>query len=176
FLLFCALQNSPTFGEDGYCGESAANFNTVVKQGRKPGLELMHGGIPVSMSSWAEHLFEGIRACASLLAKQLQDPAYEEAVSDQYAKVLDVSLTPSARLLETLKQTGSSFKAYALESSQTHTQHFKHAGLSQAERQQAQHMREQSLAEQACMEADKSISFDDYVQQFEASLKSALDS
>lgn len=171
FLLFCALQNSPVFGQDGFCHESAANFKTVVNQGRKPGIELWQGGIPVTLSGWAEQLFEGIRACATLLAEQTADPRYLEAVDVQHAKVLDVSLTPSARVLETIKETHSSFHDFALELSQEHTLHFQRAGLTEDERREASQLRERSLQEQQSLEEDKSMTFDEYVRQFHSALK-----
>lgn len=171
FLLFCALQSSPDFGEDGFCQESAANFSAVVKEGRKPGLELLQGGIPVTLSGWAEQIFEGIRACATLLASQTGDSRYLDAVDHQHAKVLDVSLTPSARVLQTLKETHSTFHAFGLETSQEHTLHFKRAGLTASEHEQARQMRLDSMQAQAELEADRSISFDEYVRQFHAALK-----
>lgn len=166
FLLFCALQDSPEFGAGGFCGESAENFRNVVTQGRKPGLELMHDGNAITLSRWADQLFEGIRACASILADQLQDPLYNDAVQQQYAKVLDPSQTPSARVLESLKLKQSTFKAFGLEISKSHTTHFRHAGLSDEEKAHAATLREKSLAEQARLEADDSVFFDDYVQQY----------
>lgn len=174
FLLYCALNNSPDFGEDGFCHESAANFSTVVKEGRKPGLELWQGGVPVTLSGWAEQIFEGVRACAALLADQTGDRAYLDAIDYQHAKLLDVSLTPSARVLETLRETQSSFHAFALGTSQDYTLHFKRAGLSDQERAEANRLRDQSIAEQQRLEADRSVSFDDYVKRFHAALKAPL--
>ncbi|AWB35062.1 glutamate--cysteine ligase [Orrella marina] len=174
FLLFCALQSSPDFGEDGFCQESAENFSTVVKEGRKPGLELRQGGIPITLSGWAEQIFEGIRACATLLSEQTGDPLYLEALDYQHAKVLDISLTPSARVLETLKETHSSFHAFGLETSREYTLHFKRAGLTEAERKQAEQMRLASVQAQDEFEADRSVSFEEYVRQFHAALKAPM--
>nr|GFD54114.1 hypothetical protein [Tanacetum cinerariifolium] len=39
FILFCALQESPQLA-DCECGNASSNFLTVVKEGRRPGLQL----------------------------------------------------------------------------------------------------------------------------------------
>ncbi|OYV47307.1 MAG: glutamate--cysteine ligase, partial [Burkholderiales bacterium 21-58-4] len=41
FLLFCATEESPFFPQDGTCRHSRSNFGLVVKEGRKPDLQLV---------------------------------------------------------------------------------------------------------------------------------------
>ena len=171
FLLFCALQNSPAFDDDGYCQESAGNFSTVVREGRKPGLALQQNGIPVTLSEWASALLDDIQSCATLLTKQTGDSRYDEAVHAQRGKVVDPSLVPSARVLEALKEGHVSFLDFGLSVSEKHTQHFRQVGLSAPERELADKLRRDSLAEQAQLEADQSISFEAYVKQFHEALK-----
>lgn len=170
FLLFCALEHSPQFGDDGFCVESAQNFNTVVTQGRKPGLVLSRGGIPVSLTQWAGEVIEQIAACADVLASELADDTYRKAIVTQAAKVKDISLTPSARVLDRLGRE-QSFHEFALNLSKDHTAHFKNAGLSPSEHEIADKMRDQSISEQETLEADKSVSFEQYVEDFHQALK-----
>jgi len=171
FLLFCALQNSPAFDDDGYCQESARNFATVVREGRKPGLTLQQGGLPVTLTEWASALLDDIQACAALLTKQTGDSCYDEAVHAQRAKVIDPSLVPSARVLDALKEGHLSFLDFGLSLAEKHTRHFHQAGLSESELELANRLREESLNEQAKLEADQSISFDEYVKQFHEALR-----
>lgn len=170
FLLFCALEHSPQFGDDGFCVESSQNFNAVVVQGRKPGLALSRSGIPVGLDEWAQEVLERIADCADLLASQLNDDTYRDAVVAQQAKVKDVSLTPSARVLAALEQ-GKSFHEFALGLSQAHTEHFRRAGLSTQEQSSADNMRDESIAAQQALEADKTVSFEQYVRDFHQALK-----
>lgn len=170
FLLFCALEHSPQFGDDGFCMESNRNFSTVVVQGRKPDLTLWRGGIPVGLEQWANEVLERVASCADLLADQLNDSGYREAVADQVNKVNDVSLTPSARVLAALEQ-GQSFHEFALNLSAAHTEHFRKAGLSAAESQVETKMREDSIAAQVALESDHSVSFEQYVADFHDALK-----
>nr|WP_256462178.1 glutamate--cysteine ligase [Orrella daihaiensis] len=170
FLLYCALEHSPQFGDDGFCVESAQNFNSVVIQGRKPELALSRNGIPVGLAQWASEVLERIADCADLLATELNDDGYRQAVITQQHKVNDISLTPSARVLATI-QAGQSFHEFALQLSHAHAEHFRNAGLTEQERQSAQAMRDESIAAQKLLEADKSVSFEQYVQDFHLALK-----
>ncbi|MCD8505233.1 MAG: glutamate--cysteine ligase [Burkholderiaceae bacterium] len=170
FLLFCALEHSPQFGDDGYCTESAQNFNSVVIQGRKPGLALSRNGIPVDLPEWAYEVLDRVADCADLLATQLSDETYRQAVQTQRDKVKDVSLTPSARVLATLEQ-GQSFHEFALSLSKAHTEHFRKTGLSAQEQELADRMRDDSLAAQKALEADKAVSFEQYVEDFHRALQ-----
>lgn len=171
FLLFCALEYSPLFGEDGYCTESAQNFNQVVIQGRKPDLTLYRGGVPVGIDQWAREVLEGVGACADLLASQLDDSSYRHAVMTQQQKVADVGLTPSARVLSMLTEGKQSFHELALKQSRAHMAHFQAKGLSDSQRAQAGRLRDESLAAQADLEQNDDISFEQYVGNFHRALQ-----
>jgi glutamate--cysteine ligase len=171
FLLFCALENSPSFGEDGFCHESAQNFQTVVREGRKPGLLLRQSGIPVPLAQWATQVLDHIQACAGVLAKQTNDSAYINAVQSQHAKVIDPELTPSARVLEALKGQHTSFHEFGLTLALQHTRTLAQAGLSDQERAKGNQLRDESLAAQAVLEADTSVTFDEYVRRFHEALR-----
>lgn len=171
FLLFCALEHSPLFGEDGYCSESAQNFSSVVVQGRKPDLTLYRGGVPLGLEQWAHEVLDGVAQCAQLLAGQLNDSSYRDAVVIQQQKVADVNLTPSARVLQILTDSGQSFHDFALKLSQEHVTHFRQAGLSENERIDAATLRDQSLEAQKVLEASDAVSFQEYVDNFHRALK-----
>ena len=56
----------PYFPASGYCQRSADNFSTVVKEGRKPGLQLDREGQPVSLAQWGNELLDRIAPYAAL--------------------------------------------------------------------------------------------------------------
>jgi glutamate--cysteine ligase len=174
FLLFCALDNSPSFGEDGFCEESAQNFKTVVRQGRKPGLTLSQGGIPVPLSEWANQTLDRIESCAEVLAQQINDQDYLDAIQTQRDKVADPSLTPAARVLDTLRQENLSFEAFGLKLSTEHTNRLIAAGLSESERAQGVRLRDESVIAQTALEASDTLTFEAYVEQFNHALKRPL--
>lgn len=171
FLLFCALNDSPYFPGNGFCAESAENFSTVVKQGRKPGLMLKRNGQEISMQAYAQDLMEGIGACASQLDAALGDHRYQQSINAQLEKLNHPETTPSAQLLELLKSAGRSFHALALQQSQEHVQSLRQSGLSTEETRMAHHDAEQSIKEQHQIEDSDKISFEEYVRQFHSALK-----
>lgn len=171
FLLYCALEHSPPFGEDGFCVESSQNFSKVVVQGRQPDLALMQNGVPVGLQEWADQVLNKIGHCAQLLADQLSDTDYNTAVDAQRNKIHDVSQTPSARLLSALETGQQSFHELSLDMAQKHTDHLKAAGLSDKERLDGERMRDESMDAQRALEADRSLTFDEYVAEFHRALK-----
>jgi glutamate--cysteine ligase len=171
FLLFCALEHSPPFGDDGYCAESAQNFNRVVVEGRKPGLTLYRGGVPVELTDWASQVLEQVHACAEVLAEHSKDPLYLGAVTSQQAKVDDPAKTPAARAIATMGDQQQSFQEFGLALARTHTAHFKALGLTEQQRAQAGALAIKSLAQQAELEADDTLTFEQYVKQFDAALE-----
>lgn len=171
FLLYCALQDSPDFSDSGFCPESAANFSLVVKQGREPGLMLKRKGADISLQDWANTLLDGIAQCSQVLADNLQDPSYLEALQVQRAKISDPALTPSARVLQTLITQKISFQDYALQLSAKHATQLRQAGLSAEQTQQAAAQAKASLEEQKRLEDGDTESFDAYVKRFHEALK-----
>ena len=171
FLLFCAAEESPAFGDIGWCPESASNFSTVVKKGRMPGLQLKQHGQDLALKSWAEQLLDQIGLCAETLDTSLGDHRYAQAVTAQREKVLDATCTPSARLLAHLQTTGLSYHRHALEQSAEHAETLRKSGLSPVEHLQATSLAEQSLADQLALEASDTEGFDQYVARFQEALK-----
>ena len=106
-----------------------------------------------------------------VLADNLQDPSYLEALQVQHAKISDPALTPSARVLQTLITQKISFQDYALQLSAKHATQLRQAGLSPEQTQQAAAQAKASLEEQKRLEDGDTESFDAYVKRFHEALK-----
>ena len=171
FVLFCALQESPPFNDDGWCPESAANFAKVVKYGRQPNLKLTQLGKEISLKQWAEHLLDDIACCAETLDSASGKGHYKNAVLAQREKVANPATTPSAQFLEQLLANKLSFHDFTLEQSLAHARSLKNAGLSPTEFASSQAQATQSLMEQQALEANNQESFDAYVARFHQALK-----
>jgi glutamate--cysteine ligase len=171
FLLFCAASDSPYFSGDGFCALSAENFELVVNEGRKPGLELSREGAPVSLQNWGHDLLAQIQPYAQVLDAAYGGNAYQQAVAQQGAKLDNAELTPSARLLDDIRKSGASFHEYSLEQSRRHAQSFIDTPLSAAKTAQYADMTRASLAEQAALEAGDTVDFDTYVSRYHQALK-----
>jgi glutamate--cysteine ligase len=170
FLLFCALQESPCLVE-GECGASSDNFLKVVKQGRQPGLQLMRSGQSVELKVWAAQLIEEIGSVADLLDRSHGGDQHARALAAQQAKVADSSLTPSAQVLETMRRNGESFSQFALRQTRQHAEHFRAEPLDDAKTAAFDAAAQESLAQQAAIEAADTQDFDSFVEEYQRSLQ-----
>ncbi len=173
FLLYCALEESPltnqTEGE-----ENLRNFALCVKRGREPGLMLSRAGVPVSLQDWGVALIEKIRPVAALLDQQRGDQVHIASLDQQLAKLRDPDLTPSARVLQAIKQENKSFAQFALMQSRHFAEQFRARPLDETANMELKQMAEQSLREQAQMEANQSGSFDAFIEDYRSRTSSQL--
>jgi glutamate--cysteine ligase len=123
FLALCLLKESPLLGGSDD-EELDRNHLLVARRGREPGLMLSRDGRAVSMRVWARELLDSMTGICEVLDQG--DPArpYTQALAVQSAKIDDMALTPSARLMTELRSTGESFFELALRTSQTHKAYF----------------------------------------------------
>ncbi len=123
FLALCLLKASPPI-ESGEEAALDANHLIVARRGREPGLELARDGRRTSMTSWAAELIDSMEGICELLDHGDPSRPYTQSLATQAAKVRDVRLTPSARLLAELEETGEGFFELALRMSRTHKEYF----------------------------------------------------
>jgi glutamate--cysteine ligase len=167
YLLVCALDDSPSLPPDAYT-EANQNFGRVTMEGRKPGLELTRGGEPVAMLDWANELFAKIDTAAAALDALRGDDAHARAVAAQRAKLADASLTPSARVLQTMRDRQQGFLAFGREQSEAHAAYFRARPLDAAEAKAFADLAARSLEEQAKLEREEVGSFDAFVAAYRA--------
>jgi len=169
FLLYCALEQSPQLSGDE-CAQCTSNFLSVVKQGRRPGLELQRNGQPVTLKAWATELIERIAPLAALLDQAQGGDEHHKALALQQAKIDDAALTPSAQVLASMREHKESFVRFALRQSQAHADTFRNAPLDPARQQEFETLVRQSLEEQARLEQQEVGDFDLFVGAYQASI------
>ncbi len=165
-LALCALKESPPLGRDTQA-ELDANHLIVARRGREPGLELKRDGRACPMRTWAQELLDQMQGVCELLDQGIAAKPYATALATQAAKVQDVALTPSARLLEEMQMTGESFFQLALRMSDAHKAYF--LELHPANEQRLAEFRaqaEESLRAQASIEASDALPFDEYLARY----------
>ncbi|WP_233833003.1 glutamate--cysteine ligase [Paraburkholderia sp. ZP32-5] len=167
YLLVCALDDSALLPPPA-CAEANQNFGRVTMEGRKPGLELIRDGKPIAMLDWANELLVKIDAAAAVLDNLHGGDEHARAVAAQRAKLADVSLTPSARVLQTMRDKQQSFIAFALAQSEAHAAYFRASPLDAAQTQTFTDLATQSLDEQAKLEREEVGSFDAFVAAYRA--------
>lgn len=171
FLLFCAFENSPSCSNAENI-ENRDNFAHVVKEGRKPGLVLHRGGEAITLFDWAEDLLDRIDRTAAAFDAQRGGAHYAHSMALQRAKVQDVTLTPSARVmaaLEPLRGTkGGAFQAFALDQSKRHAQTLRDMPLDPAVVDHFETLARKSLDTQAELERTQVGDFDAFVAAYRA--------
>ena len=170
FLVYCAAEDSPLFDAKNDCDETDRNFNKVVLEGRRPGLTLEHLGQSVALKDWGLEIMDKLQPYAELLDQVHQTTAHCQALAAQKAKLDDIALTPSARYLAAVKDSGLSFNEFTKQNS------FKHSALLRelevpAEVESAYRAEiKRSIQAQADIEASDNMSFEEYMVRFESSL------
>lgn len=165
FLLFCLLSDSPLAGADDIA-ELKRNMKTVVNEGRRPGLQLQRNGDAISLRDWACELLEGVGQSAALLDRAHGGSAYRDSFSAQQRKISDPARTPSARMLRDLEQERTSYAGFALQKSREHGLYFRDRPLPAAELERFRALAEQSLRQQAEVEAADTLPFDTYLERY----------
>ncbi|POA20887.1 glutamate--cysteine ligase [Pseudomonas sp. FW300-N1A1] len=169
FLLYCALNESPLLTSTT-CGNATSNFLSVVKEGRRPGLQLQRDGQPVDMKEWACELLENIAPLAALLDQSHGGDAHSKALDAQLAKVQDSSLTPSAQVLAAMSEHKESFAQFSLRQSQAHAEYFRREPLAPDEQAKFEALARTSLAQQTELEQNEVGDFDVFVGAYQASI------
>jgi glutamate--cysteine ligase len=167
YLLACALDESPLLPAAAGA-EANENFGLVTKEGRRPGLALKRDGKDVTLQDWAGELFARIERTAAALDTLRGGDEHARAVAAQRAKLADASLTPSARVLQTLRDEKQPFLQFALAQSRHHADHFLSRPLDAASTARFEALARQSLDEQAKLEREEIGSFDAFVAAYRA--------
>lgn len=143
----------------------------MVKEGRRPGLQLQRDGQPVELKQWADELLERIAPLAELLDRSQGGDEHAKALQAQKAKVSDPALTPSAQVLASMTEHKESFSRFALRQSQVHAEFFRAQALSAEQQQGFESAARQSLEAQAKLEREEDkADFDLFVSAYQASI------
>lgn len=165
FLIFCLFSDSPPCEAAGH-RELKQNMRTVVNQGRRPGLTLFRDGQPVELKRWAEELLDQIELAAALLDSANPGEGFSASCLSQRHKVADPSRTPSARLLADLNDGHQSYLEFAFTQSRIQGDYFRSRPLPPSTLAQFIGLAEQSIAEQAALEATPSPPFDEFLHRY----------
>jgi glutamate--cysteine ligase len=166
FLALCLLRESEPIGR---AEQEAldANHLKVARHGREPGLTLNREGRSFPMKDWARELLDSMQGLSEMLDHGEAARPYTAALEQQRAKLDDVERTPSARLLNEMRQSGETFLELALRMSKVHKDYF--LGLYPPnERQLAEFAAaaDESHAMQERIEATDKTDFDTYLAEY----------
>ena len=164
FLCYCLLHSSPDSDEMEY-ERMQENLNATVMEGRKPGLTLSDGGQERTLTAWGEALLDDMSALASLMDQANGHTFHTDALNQQCLKLADSDLTPSAQVLNTLKEQNLEFSEFTLQQALKHRATLSQPLDAQVQQQWADEAK-RSLQAQAELERSDTLNFDDYLAQF----------
>ncbi len=165
FLIFCLLHDSPVF-ENTERSDIDHNEMLTAHRGRMPGLELMRNGRTYELKQWAMEIMQEMTAICELLDGSNQAKPYTASLKQQTEKVFDATATPSARMIDDMRQDRESFHRFAERMSRQHYHHYKHLTLSAEQEQFYLLEAEQSIARKKAIEAADKISFSEFLEDY----------
>ena len=118
------------------------------------------------LKDWASETLESLTAVARLLDASAGSSAYSAAVNAQRAKVADPDETPSARVVAAMRAEGEGFYHFAMRRSKASAEWFGNQPVDAASSATLKASAEQSLSDQAAIEAADNQSFDKYLAEY----------
>ena len=166
FLIYCLLSDSPAF-DDRAWDEVAQNHALTATDGRDPALRLLRDGTEIPLRDWANEIFEDVRSIAELLDNGDEGNSYTAAVDALALLVEQPDETPSARVLQDMRDKGTGFYHFAMDRAAGHKDYF--AALAPLDGDRVAHYVDEasaSIQRQAEIEASDTMSFDDYLKKY----------
>jgi len=165
FVLFCQLNPSDAINEQEQ-REIKKNIEDVAHNGRSPGIKLMNKGKEVSLKDWATGIFDRMQGICEVLDRGRSSSPYQAALLKYRERIADSDATPSAKMLNEMRENGEGFYHFSLRKSQEHNQYFRSLKLSVERQQFFESMSQPSLAAQAKIEAEDVLNFDDFLTHY----------
>jgi glutamate--cysteine ligase len=166
FLALCLLKDSPPIAADEQHSLDQ-NHLAVARRGREPGLTLQRDGRSVPMREWARELLDSLAGICEILDRGDATRPYSAALAAQAAKIENVALTPSARMMKELTETGEPFFDLALRMSATHKGYCLDLyPPNEARLQEFAAEAEESRARQRAIEAADKGTFDEFLARY----------
>lgn len=164
FLTHCLFSDSPNITDDEY-REISANQNSAVMQGRDPELQLSKDGESIGLRQWGNDLLADLASLALSMDEAAGNNQYSDALAQQQAKLKDDSLTPSAQYLAKMKEEDLEFAQLTLKLAEQRAADFKQP-LDDELNKEMQLQAQQSLMQQAEIEAGDQIDFPSFLKQY----------
>lgn len=166
FLIYCLIEDSPLL-DDNSLDETKWNQTMTAKQGRDPAFRLLRDSREISVQAWAGEILDKVLGIAEIIDQQEDCNSYADAVGMMKALIGSPDDTPSARLLQKLRDADCSFFDLALSLSRIHRDYFASiTPLSEARQSAFDIEAEQSAVRQKAIEASDVISFDEYLENY----------
>lgn len=162
-LLYCLFAESPPISKLEQAQIDARELR-VAREGRRPGLMLPSRSTDTPLRTLGLEVLDELDELAAML--DAENEGYREALRRQRAAFDDPATTPSARMLTAMAEREQGFAEFALEISEAHDAYFRSLTLPADQLLRFRELSAQSLAEAQALEADRSLSFEDYLARY----------
>lgn len=165
FLLHCLIKDSPDCDREEFdlIGE---NQTRIVNEGRDPHLMIYCGKTLVPMRDCAVGILNEMVNTATQFDRAHDNQLYTASIAKQRLKVHDVSLTPSAQVLNEMVSADESHLAYTARKSAEHKRYFERKELSVNLSTALMEEVEQSLKAAAKLGDSDTVSFEQYLEDY----------
>ncbi|QGU33936.1 glutamate--cysteine ligase [Thermochromatium tepidum ATCC 43061] len=163
-MLYALLQDSPRIGTRER-RDIDENQLRVAHRGREPGLRLTRDREEVALHLWAREILDGMAGVAELLDGGAEGPHLAN-LRQQREKIDHPDLTPSARMLDEMRERAESFFSLAWRWSEAHRQAFREVQLAPEQNALFERLAAESLARQREIESADQVDFDTFLADY----------
>ncbi len=167
FIIFCLLLESPPISMQEQ-REIDQNLGAVAHRGRDPALYLLRQGRELKLRQWASEICGGMVGICEVLDGQDAQRPYTASLRKQLACVEDPESTPSAIMLQEMRDRGEGFYHFARRLSQQHHDYFRDLDLSPEREAFYRAAASDSHAQQRQIETAPQSSFDQFLADYYA--------
>ncbi len=164
-MQYCLFAQSPYVSEKERT-EIDGNELTTAHQGRLPGLNLLRNDRKISLRDWGMEICNDMQGICEILDQDNPTKPYQEALKEQREALMEPSRTPSARMLDEMRENKESFFAYALRKSLQHRDYFHAHKLPKNLLKQYQEIADKSIQQQRAIEASERQDFDTFLKEY----------
>ncbi|MBL0142345.1 MAG: glutamate--cysteine ligase [Betaproteobacteria bacterium] len=166
FLLHCLLTDSPLDSPREIASMSRNQYG-IAERGREPELRLERGVEAMAPAAWGREFLAQCEPIAAALDAAHTGTAYREVLEAAVATLAELSLLPSARILEeTQSRFGRSYPALALAYSERHRDTLLGMALDAGAAAKYAQMAAGSIAEQREIEAADDVPFETFRERY----------
>jgi glutamate--cysteine ligase len=173
FLLFCLLNDSPAHGED-LCAAVQQNVLKTVHAGRKDDLLLDDNGQDRPLRQWGNEILADMAEFAASLDGTTTTGEYSKSLTEQIGKINSSEKTPSARILNDMREQSIPFFRFAMNQAISHRESFLATPLTTEETAKFNSMSAQSVKDHLALESKDEVSFDEYLANLQSEYEQPL--
>jgi glutamate--cysteine ligase len=165
FLLYCVTKPSALMDAQQY-NETEVNLSAVVDHGRDPELMLSNEQQSIGLSTWALQLFSEMQEVALVLDRANGTTNYSVALQLEQQKILDPSLTPSAKILQLLVSQQCDNGSLGLALAEDYKQQLIDSDYAFMNADELTEHASLSIKKQRAIELQDNTSFDDFLSSY----------